>query len=180
MKPPPPEEFPKKVRDNEKVLDEADQFECFVARNCETFLRRHLALPDSPAAAEEARKVIAHYYAATTFMDRWVGHLLDVVEELGLADDTLVIYTSDHGEMLYHHGLRDKFVFFEESVRVPFIARLPGVVQPGSTTAALTSPASVGPVAARGAVPRCALFRRAEGAGSGGRARQRCARPWRG
>ena len=55
-----------------------------------------------------------------------IGRLLDCVEEQGLADDTVVVYTSDHGEMLGEHGLWRKSNFYEQSARVPLQIRLPG------------------------------------------------------
>jgi choline-sulfatase len=99
-----------------------------------THLVRNL---DDPEARQAALAEIADYFAATTYMDACVGRILAAIDDLGLRDETLVIYTSDHGEMLFHHGLRQKFVFYEQSARVPLIARLPGVIEPGSTTHAL-------------------------------------------
>lgn len=73
----------------------------------------------------------ANYYAFVTEIDDWVGRILDKLDELKLADNTLVIFVSDHGEMLGAHGMRGKFCFYEESVRVPFIIRFPGKIKPG-------------------------------------------------
>ena len=85
-----------------------------------------------------ARRFLAAYYANVTHLDACVGRLLDALEELDLAKNTLVLYTTDHGEMLYEHGLRGKFNFFEPSARNPLIARWPGVTLPGARTRALT------------------------------------------
>jgi len=56
---------------------------------------------------------------------------VETLRELGRLDDTLVVYTSDHGEMLGQHGLLGKFAFFEGALRVPGILRLPGQVASG-------------------------------------------------
>jgi arylsulfatase A-like enzyme len=94
--------------------------------------------PNQPDTIRAAQRYTADYFAATTYMDVCVGRILASLERLGLQDNTLVIYTSDHGEMLYHHGLTQKFVFYEQSARVPLIMRWPDIIQPGSTTVALT------------------------------------------
>ncbi|MHB1458453.1 MAG: sulfatase family protein, partial [Armatimonadota bacterium] len=60
-----------------------------------------------------------------------VGRMLDALDELGIADRTLVIFSSDHGEMLGDHGLTQKFVPYQESIRVPLILRLPGKIPSG-------------------------------------------------
>jgi arylsulfatase A-like enzyme len=77
------------------------------------------------------RYMIAHYYAFVSEVDEWTGRIIDKLEELGLSDNTLVIFTSDHGEMLGAHGMRGKFCFYEESVRVPLILRYPGGIEGG-------------------------------------------------
>ena len=76
---------------------------------------------------EQARRRIAFYYANIAQMDDNAGKVLRALQELNLENDTLVLYTSDHGEMLGEHKLWNKFVFYESSVRVPLLMRVPGL-----------------------------------------------------
>jgi arylsulfatase A-like enzyme len=67
--------------------------------------------------------------------------LVSVLEELGLSENTIVVFTSDHGEMFGAQGRRAKNIFYEEAVRVPFLVRWPGHVPAGETTdACLNTP----------------------------------------
>lgn len=81
------------------------------------------------------REFISNYYGAITNLDYNMGRLMAALTELGIEKDTLVVFTSDHGEMLGSQGQLHKWQPWEESVRVPFIARLPGVVPAGLRTA---------------------------------------------
>jgi len=77
--------------------------------------------------------MISNYYGLVKEIDEWVGEILDKLDELGLAENTLVIFTSDHGEMLGDHGMRGKFNFHEESAHIPLLIRLPGRIQHETT-----------------------------------------------
>jgi len=77
----------------------------------------------------QAKRRISYYYAGLEQMDEAAGQVLTALDDLGLAENTLVVYTSDHGEMLGEHGLWNKFVFYEPSVAVPLIFRVPGLTQ---------------------------------------------------
>lgn len=86
---------------------------------------------------EVARAGIASYYANVSYMDEQVGRVLRTLEELDLADNTIVIYTTDHGEHLFEHRMIQKHCFYEAAVRVPLLIRWPGRIPPGERAAAL-------------------------------------------
>ena len=91
------------------------------------------------------RKQLAAYYAAMTAVDEQVGRLLKALDDSGRADDTIVLFTSDHGDMLGSHGKRLKRKPWEESIRVPGILRYPAKIRPGRTTEALLSHVDMAP-----------------------------------
>ena len=70
--------------------------------------------------------MLAGYYAHCTALDDCVGELLKTLAENGLAGNTLVVFTSDHGDMLGSQGLHKKQKPYDESIRVPLLCRLPG------------------------------------------------------
>jgi arylsulfatase A-like enzyme len=79
-----------------------------------------------------------NYLGLITEVDQTIGVILSKLEELGVADNSIVVFTSDHGDMMGAHGLYGKQVSFEESVRVPYLIRLPGQ----SRTVSITQPVS--------------------------------------
>lgn len=81
--------------------------------------------------AEQTRRARAAYYGLISFLDDKVGELIQVLDQERLRDNTLVIYLSDHGEMMGEHGLWWKCNFYEWSVRVPLIFSLPGRLPAG-------------------------------------------------
>lgn len=89
---------------------------------------------------DKVQYMTANYYAFVTEIDDWVGKILKKLDELKLTENTLVIFVSDHGEMLGAHGMRGKFNFYEESVRVPFLFRYPGKIKAGQT---VSTPVSI-------------------------------------
>ncbi len=76
------------------------------------------------------RNAIRAYYGMCTFLDRQVAALLARLKQNGLADNTVIMYSTDHGEMLGNHGLWYKNSMFEESVGIPLMIRGPGI-KPG-------------------------------------------------
>ena len=75
--------------------------------------------------ADALYKLRRAYYGLVTYMDRKVGEVLDTLQETGLADNTVVVFASDHGDMLCEKEMVQKRCFYEWSCRVPLIARFP-------------------------------------------------------
>ncbi|HUX22546.1 MAG TPA: sulfatase-like hydrolase/transferase [Spirochaetia bacterium] len=94
---------------------------------------------------EDGLRRLRQYYAAVTMIDEQVGRILDRLVSLGLDDETLVIYTADHGQCVGHHELECKGnstlpqSFFDESLGVPLIARWPGRFAAGTTSDAFVN-----------------------------------------
>ena len=97
-------------------------------------IRRRIESDSStPELKDEAaaRTRISMYYGNVAHLDDCIGRVLATLRELDLEKDTIVIYSSDHGDMLGEHGLWGKFVFYDPSVGVPFIVRVPGMTPAG-------------------------------------------------
>ncbi|MHC4592768.1 MAG: sulfatase-like hydrolase/transferase [Planctomycetota bacterium] len=96
----------------------------------------HSHVHDKGELAED----IAVYYGMISLMDKYVGAILDRLDELGLAENTLVIFTTDHGHFFGQHGLTAKGPFhYEDMIKLPFIARYPGRTPAGARTDVLLS-----------------------------------------
>ena len=90
-------------------------------------LRDMYQADEGPLTPEQASCARRGYLAAVSELDQRVGELLEVLDRTGLAGDTIVLFTSDHGEMLGERGLWYKMSFFDGSARVPLIASGPGI-----------------------------------------------------
>jgi len=91
------------------------------------------------------QRYLQDYLACVQSIDDNVGRLLDWLEANGLKDNTVVIYTSDQGFFLGDHDLYDKRFMYEESIRMPFLVRWPGVAKPGTTQASIAINADFAP-----------------------------------
>ncbi len=80
-------------------------------------------VPDS--LSERAKKDIAGYYAHIAALDEYLGKILAAVKESGIEENTIFVFTSDHGDMLLSHGLTKKQKPWDESIRVPLLLRYP-------------------------------------------------------
>ncbi len=94
-------------------------------------VRQVIAADQTEITDDQIRDARRAYLANIAYVDRWVGELLAVLDRHGMADDTAVVFTSDHGDALGERGLWYKMTFFEHSARVPLIVRAPGRVRPG-------------------------------------------------
>ncbi|MEX0777301.1 MAG: sulfatase-like hydrolase/transferase [Phycisphaeraceae bacterium] len=103
------------------------------------------------------RRTMAAYYGMVSFMDDSVGHILTALDRLGVADNTIVIYSTDHGDFLGQHGLHMKGAFhYEDLIRIPMLVRWPGQVPAGRSSTAMQSLIDLAPTflaAAGGTVP---------------------------
>jgi arylsulfatase A-like enzyme len=82
--------------------------------------------PNVPAQnTEVAKREIAGYYAHIAALDDCIGNLLEMIDKAGMKDNTIFVFTSDHGDMLYSQGHRKKQRPWDESARVPFLIRYP-------------------------------------------------------
>lgn len=98
------------------------------------FLSQHRVTPGVDVTARDMRRATAAYYGMIETIDDYYGQVLDALIQAGQdLDDWIIIYTSDHGEMLGQHGIWEKQKFFEASVRVPLFIRWPRGLAGGQT-----------------------------------------------
>jgi choline-sulfatase len=93
-------------------------------------LREMCGVDEVELTPEQLRAARHGYYAAISYLDERVGEVLAALRDASLDDDTIVAFTSDHGEMLGERGLWYKMSFFEHSARVPLVVRTPGASSP--------------------------------------------------
>jgi len=83
---------------------------------------------------DKARQAAAGYYAHIAAIDDCIGELLDTLRQTGIERDTIFVFTSDHGDMLYSHGCQNKQRPYDESIRVPFLLRYPALLGESGAT----------------------------------------------
>lgn len=89
---------------------------------------------DEPLSQDLKRKLIHGYYASTSFVDAQIGAVIDELNRLELADDTIVMLWGDHGFHLGDLGIWTKHTNYEQANRIPIVIAAPGVTKPGSST----------------------------------------------
>ncbi|MBD2863265.1 sulfatase family protein [Paenibacillus oceani] len=95
---------------------------------------------------EDRKKLVAVYYGMVSYMDKCIGQILDKLDALGLADNTIVVFTTDHGHFFGQHGLQAKGGFhYEDLIRVPFIVKYPGHVPAGRVSDSMQSLVDLAP-----------------------------------
>lgn len=94
---------------------------------------------------EDLKRMRRHYYAEITQIDEQIGLILDALERRGVLEESLIVFTSDHGDNLGDHGLLYKWLMTEQTVHVPCVVRLPGAHRGGTTDEGLFSQIDLGP-----------------------------------
>ena len=98
----------------------------------------------------QLRRAMAYYYATISQIDHHVGRMVDCLKQKGLYDDTLIVYTSDHGDFLgFHHLLLKGNHMYDPLMRIPLIVKYPGQCGAGQATAALSSNVDMAPTLLR-------------------------------
>ena len=119
----------------DKYLDE------YRDRPLEELLNRgNVALSPDEGPTTHAKRAVRGYFAMVTGVDEQLGRMLACLKDEGLEDDTIVVFTSDHGEMMGSHNRMAKSVWYEESIGIPFIIRWPGNIEPGRDDLLLSVP----------------------------------------
>jgi arylsulfatase A-like enzyme len=99
---------------------------------------------DNPSR-EQSRRQRAHYYANVTMIDKQVGDILEALERRGVLDNTIVIFTSDHGDCLGDHGHSQKWNMYQQTVHVPAMIAWPGRIPQGKRVTDLVALFDLGP-----------------------------------
>ncbi len=112
----------------------------------EALLSRRAKARENYNDDEKLKSQILHgYYAHTTALDDCIGKLRSTLKENGLAEDTILLFTSDHGDMLGSHRMGSKQNPLEESINIPFLLEYPKSIQAGTVTDELIAPIDVMP-----------------------------------
>lgn len=90
---------------------------------------------DQKFTPEQIKRARRAYYGAVSYVDDCIGKLLETLKDCGLADNTIVVFSGDHGDMLGERGLWYKMSYFEASVRVPLLVHNPKVFKPHHVSA---------------------------------------------
>ena len=91
------------------------------------------------------KRIIAYYWGLVSLVDSNVGVILNTLRECGLEDNTIIAYTSDHGDMMGSHKLIAKCVMYQEAIKVPMILKIPGITKKGSVIASPVSQIDIVP-----------------------------------
>ncbi len=119
-----PGRYIRRYRDKVPAIELPDDLK----EQLDPFSRHHYnAEPGRDLTAEESLRAREAYYACVDFVDDCIGELFAALNAAGALDNTIVIYTSDHGDMVGRHGLWGKCVPYDESIRVPLLVTGPGV-----------------------------------------------------
>lgn len=102
-------------------------------------LNQYTPIPSDPPLSDEQERTAIHgYYASVSYMDAQLGRVLDELDRLALAANTIIVLWSDHGWHLGDHGMWTKHTNYEQANHIPLLIVAPGVTRPGTRTAAMT------------------------------------------
>ena len=124
-----PNDFERMSKEQKKIWDAA-----YLQKNNAMHKAK---LTGKDLAVWKGQRYLQEYLATVAAVDEGVGRVLDYLEESGLDDNTLVVYTSDQGFYLGEKGWFDKRFMYEQSLRMPLLMQLPGVIKPGSNINAM-------------------------------------------
>ncbi len=109
-------------------------------------LSNYTPVPEQPPLSDELQRTLIHgYYASISFMDAQVGKIIDELDRLALADNTVIALWGDHGWHLGDHGMWTKHTNYEQATRIPILLVAPGVAKPGSHSSALAETVDIYP-----------------------------------
>ena len=100
---------------------------CIRDRSYRGYVENNIAWGNDISSEYGWRELRARYLANITLVDDMVGMIVKSLEEQGVLDDTVIVFTSEHGEMAGDHGMLEKRSMYEESARVPMIIRAPQI-----------------------------------------------------
>jgi arylsulfatase A-like enzyme len=130
LEPHPPRQSPRDEQYHPDEVDLPDNFGDLPKDNQLSFLPRENAVRDE----SWLRRIKARYWGLNSLVDTQAGRILQALADTGQRENTIVVFTSDHGEMMGSHGLMNKCVMFKEATRVPLLVRLPGQEKQGHVT----------------------------------------------
>ena len=81
--------------------------------------------PDGELTEKFWRETIARYWGMVTLVDKAVGNILQALEDEGIADNTIIVYSAEHGDQMGEHSIIQKAVYYEQSIKVPIPPRVP-------------------------------------------------------
>ena len=110
----------------DQYLDIFEGRELRLRGNVQTDHLHHHTEEAVPGDRADLERTTRQYYAAVAGLDEQFGRLIDTLKREGLYEDTVIVLSSDHGDMMGSHGLMGKHAWYEESVRIPFVVRNPG------------------------------------------------------
>lgn len=91
------------------------------------WVKKRAAKSSSGMTDADLNNTKLHYDGAIQVIDRWIGRMLDVLERRGLMENTVILFSADHGEMMGEHGMFAKTTMYEGALRIPMLVHLPGM-----------------------------------------------------